>query len=465
MHSESMRCTLISIEDRHGYGVLSYLEVISVKQLVSAKGGHLTMKKSWRVWTVAFTLLTGMTLVSCTSTEPDSVVMQTPTEPAQEEGQTITIIPTDQEKNGVDTTKYQIQTRLTDFHLFDGNSGIAWGVTRNALRLYYTHDGGVTWTNISPSENIPFPGELHYGTEILFADAQNGWIVRQAWGSADTIVLRTSNGGETWNIAALPDSGTVEGIHFTDGSNGWIASELAYSGRILSRAVYRTTNGGASWSRQMTNPNIDGQVVNNVSELLPLKGEVTGIHFTDDEHGFVSMNVNNRPRIYNTSDQGRSWAPSKAVETPNACSAPENGAPQFRDIRDPDGWMPLQCDKNGYISYSGYFTADGGRNHWQYAQLNLRVPMGMASTVPTFLNDRQGWVLVGPSVYYTEDGGKVWTSLGANKVLLDMLEKYPEPVKMRFASSKVGWLLIEKAEDRKSLLMQTIDGGRTWKVL
>lgn len=56
------------------------------------------MNKSWRVWTVAFTLLTGMTLVSCTSTEPDSVVMQTPTEPAQEEGQTITIIPTDQEK-------------------------------------------------------------------------------------------------------------------------------------------------------------------------------------------------------------------------------------------------------------------------------------------------------------------------------------------------------------------------------
>jgi hypothetical protein len=63
------------------------------------------------------------------------------------------------------------------------------------------------------------------------------------------------------------------------------------------------------------------------------------------------------------------------------------------------------------------------------------------------------------------DGGKTWTSLTGNKVLPLKLKDYPRSVKLRFASSSVGWLLLERLDDKKSLLLKTTDGGANWRIL
>ena len=135
-------------------------------------------------------------LAACTDTGQTPVA-----EPPQEQdeigntGQTLTVVPPDNStQTTTDTAEYQIQTRLTDFQLLNDNGGLAWGVTRNALRLYYTQDQGVTWTNISPSENVQFPANPQYGQSIYFVDRTHGWIVREGLGGTDTMVLRTNNG-------------------------------------------------------------------------------------------------------------------------------------------------------------------------------------------------------------------------------------------------------------------------------
>lgn len=79
------------------------------------------------------------------------------------------------------------------------------GVTRNALRLYYTQDQGKTWTNISPSENVQFPANPQYGQSIYFVDRTHGWIVREGMGGTDTMVLRTNNGGKLESVIAVQD--------------------------------------------------------------------------------------------------------------------------------------------------------------------------------------------------------------------------------------------------------------------
>ncbi|WP_128102114.1 hypothetical protein [Paenibacillus sp. DCT19] len=134
-------------------------------------------------------------LAACTDSE-ETPVAQPPqeTDETGNTGQTLTVVPPVNSTEAADMAKYQIQTRLTDFQLLNSNGGLAWGVTRNALRLYYTQDEGATWTNISPSENVQFPANPQYGQSIYFVDRTHGWIVREGMGGTDTIVLRTNNG-------------------------------------------------------------------------------------------------------------------------------------------------------------------------------------------------------------------------------------------------------------------------------
>lgn len=114
-------------------------------------------------------------LTACTSEMPPAAapVQDDPSE----EGQTITVInPESSENQGNPAAtsaenknnRYQIQTRLTDFQLLSATTGLAWGNTRNELRLYITEDNGKTWTNISPAASVPFSTTPEYGKDIFF---------------------------------------------------------------------------------------------------------------------------------------------------------------------------------------------------------------------------------------------------------------------------------------------------------
>lgn len=67
-------------------------------------------------------------LAACTNSGEAPVA-----EPPQEQedngnmGQTLTVVPPANSTQAADTAKYQIQTRLTDFQLLNGNGGLAWG--------------------------------------------------------------------------------------------------------------------------------------------------------------------------------------------------------------------------------------------------------------------------------------------------------------------------------------------------
>lgn len=87
------------------------------------------------------------------------------------------------------------------------------------------------------------------------------------------------------------------------------------------------------------------------------------------------------------------------------------------------------------------------------------------NVAPDFLNAMTGWSLEGNLLYKTVDQGVTWTALPASTVLQSKLLEYPEVVKLQFISNDVGWLLISKEEDRKSILLQTTNGGESWRVM
>lgn len=413
-------------------------------------------------------LMTLLVLSACSSTpSPEPTRPPQPTE-APEEGQMITVITPDNKNIDADSApKYQIQTRLTDFRLLNASAGLAWGVTRNELRMYMTLNNGKTWANISPATNVQFLNNPVYGKEIFFTDPDHGWIIRSSFGSTETVVLRTTDGGHSWQISAFPDSNKLSSIYFSSPSKGWLMTKWDASATKESKALYATKDGGATWNLMMQNEQYNP---NLPTSSIPHAGVTTGMIFNDESRGFVMLQTGALPKIYMTKDGGSTWVSGSEFLVNDSfagCDRVVTGVPEFFGANAAGGWMPVGCqkEKEGSMTFNGYFTANGGEN-WKFTTFGRPPLSGMnRNLAPDFLNSMTGWSLEGNLLYKTVDQGVTWTALPASTVLQSKLLEYPEVVKLQFISSDVGWLLISKEEDRRSILLQTTNGGESWRVM
>ncbi|WP_055108037.1 WD40/YVTN/BNR-like repeat-containing protein [Paenibacillus ihumii] len=421
--------------------------------------------------------LTGAVLISCLlitgcSSKPSEVAPPVQEE-AAEEGQVITIEnpealaePTSANKsvNMEEGKRYQIQTRLTDFHLLSESAGIAWGSTRSELRLYLTQNSGKTWTSISPAASVQFPYHPKYNRDIFFIDASHGWIVRNPVGSSDAIVLRTQDGGATWKIASLPGSDKVEAIYFADHTHGWILAARSYPDKE-EKSLYQTQDGGATWSKIMSSPSMADA---SQDHMLPSTGSEISMVFRDRLHGYVSMINSGIPKLYVTDNGGVSWSEIKeffSTAKYKSCERFVAGELQFFANETLSGWIPIGCVKEGSTKFNGYYTADNGAS-WRLAPFESFWQSGLNESLPpSFISSGEGWLYFQSQIYHTLDQGKSWTALPESKVLTEILAEYPEIVKLEFSSDQVGWLLAAQSNQKRSLLLQTLDGGISWRVL
>lgn len=405
-------------------------------------------------------------LAACSKTEqPPAAEPPDQQEDGGNIGQTLTVVPpTNNNAESTEMAKYQIQTRLTDFQLINDNGGLAWGVTRNALRLYYTQDQGKTWINISPSENVQFPANPKYGESIYFVDRMHGWIVREGMGDTDTIVLRTNNGGVSWSLSSLSKTDKVTGISFASPEKGWVLTTLDTGIGKQDKNLYRTQDGGMTWERMTSSDEKNKTTAGEISR----RGYTTGMTFADSKHGFLSAIEFSTPKLYVTSDGGEQWRINSTFfdrDKFSACGNFSISAPQFFGREAKSAWMSMSCARGESTTFSGFFTADGGAS-WKQYTFGLDKQSGInRNLAPVFLSPTEGWAMQKGIMYYTKDTGKTWKSYAASSVLQKIFKDYPEIVKMQMVSPKLGWILVENTDAKRSLLLQTVDGGQQWKVL
>ncbi|MDR9854169.1 YCF48-related protein [Paenibacillus sp. VCA1] len=431
---------------------------------------------SWRKPLFGIALLCCLLLSACSSGEEHTAApasaptVQDSAEPAAGEGQTLTVVAPSAEnkvspKN--DAGKYKIQTKLTDFQLLSETQGIAWGLTRNELRLYLTEDNGRTWVNISPSANVQFPANPKYGKDIYFTDPMHGWIVRDPSGMSETIVLHTSDGGETWSISSIPQKNRVSALNFDSPLHGvMMTTEEASTGKEL-KVLYRTDDGGAVWNVAMQNTVYDPGK-SGAGSPIPHLGYTVGLNFRDSLNGFVMVQELGEPKLYRTKDGGKKWIAGPSIfdrEKLKPCVSYAAGNLEFFGASRQEGWIPIGCRLGESTKYNGYFTKDGGET-WTFANFALQASEGLNQSLrPSFINASEGWALVGSTLYHTVDQGKAWSAMAGDEALKEKLKQYPEVVKLQFSSPTVGWLLIGNNEQKSSRLLQTTDGGVTWRVL
>ncbi|MCC6652221.1 MAG: hypothetical protein IT348_13795 [Candidatus Eisenbacteria bacterium] len=112
--------------------------------------------------------------------------------------------------------------------------------------IFRTRDGGTTWTlqesgvpivRVIPRGEEPRPREVVPELEtppdrleitaIRFADPANGWAVGSYSDVAESVVLRTSDGGETWRVEHVQPGEMLRSLFVLDAGHAWAAGDRA----------------------------------------------------------------------------------------------------------------------------------------------------------------------------------------------------------------------------------------------
>lgn len=214
--------------------------------------------------------------------------------------------------------------------------------THYSAELFHTEDGGITWNSLDGDVGVDYTG-------LVFVDTQMGWLTWQttgAYAAAPPSNARTQDGGITWEAYELPppvDNPTLfESFEYcepyqpnllssqdvrllvacfeygfppkkfvsylyvsSDGGENWqtyplptsvLASQVTLiffdtdDGLLLGREMYRTSDGGTTWSR-IKKVSWDGQ-----------------FSFVDSQHGWAIARADDEIALVSTSDGGESWS-------------------------------------------------------------------------------------------------------------------------------------------------------------
>ncbi|HEY9115729.1 MAG TPA: YCF48-related protein, partial [Bacteroidales bacterium] len=249
----------------------------------------------------------------------------------------------------------------------------------------------------------------HMLADVEFANADTGWAAGgdPGWtGSPSGAVLRTTDGGETWNVMQSFPINILD-MDFVDENEGWIVGREGL--------IRHTVNGGNNWYTQTS----------------PLTGTFTSVSFVDADNGWI-VSASNWGEILHTTNGGNTWTVQ---------DNPSNKA--LHDvffIDENTGWATG-------IEAALIKTTDGG-NTWHQINVNAAQNYRFASVY--FVDESHGWLAgIYGSIVRTTDGGNTWTQVesGTGESFEDIF----------FINTQIGW-----AVGDQGTVVHSTDGGLTW---
>ncbi len=245
--------------------------------------------------------------------------------------------------------------------------------------LYRTADGGGTWTaNPAPVLDDPRLANFSF-TALQFADADTGLLTGSYIIQSSTmfemasVVLRTTDGGDTWNTARRQEFEYILDLQMLDADTGFALAAVVdlMTGSIQSKCL-STTDGGRVWTAR------EGRVSTSV---------LYSLDFTDSKTGWAAGESG---MIYRTLDGGLTW---KGFRT--GMSNVFFQEVDFADSR--RGWA---AGANGLI-----VATENGGEKWT----RLDSGTGEFLTALFAVDGRTVWVAgTGGTILNTLDGGLTW---------------------------------------------------------
>jgi photosystem II stability/assembly factor-like uncharacterized protein len=342
-----------------------------------------------------------------------------------------------------------------------------------SVLMLITHDGGATWT-AKPSPTCTCQV---YQPQVIDADH----VVLTGRGAQT--MLATADGGATWSQRQVPQAATTD-FSFVDSNHGWMVG-IAQLPNRYETVVYRTTDGGQSWSL-VGKPGFTS-VGTNPKAYFP----ISGVRFLTGTTGFVVLGVEagingqtdpGAPtlQILKTGDGGRTWNVVLKQVPATPCSGmyrePFNGPV--------DLWPVKVASATTAWARGGLRTTDGGA-HWKdVSPSTMREGTVTVLYPPDFadfyLDGDHGWeaAVYGSktncsdhvTVFATADGGQTWQP--SSSIALNLPSgNFPVPLQLGFTSAQSGWLFVPRSQSNDLMAPQlaaaalytTADGGSTWR--
>lgn len=266
-------------------------------------------------------------------------------------------------------------------------------------------------------ESIPSGNDL---TVIVFSDPAHGWIA-----SINGEILRTVDGGNSWELLVTGTTLTFTGIHFPDAMNGWA---VGYNPNNDCRIIH-TVDGGVTWTEQFTGEYSPGNVF-----------------FLDSLNGWVAAQDNT---LLHTSDGGASWS---------GIPLPGLAKPTSVQFLNQDLGFVCGTDYDGYLNMVVFKTTDGGvtweekfrwGNEYMFSDLYFTDDMNGWITGNYMVYGIGGQEIQGKIICYTNNGGESWGSGYDTEGLAG--------IAICFNDSENGW-----GVSREGLFLSSTNGGASW---
>ncbi|MFG0330711.1 MAG: WD40/YVTN/BNR-like repeat-containing protein [Phycisphaerales bacterium] len=234
-----------------------------------------------------------------------------------------------------------------------------------------TENGGANWEPGRLEVTGPLFGRDE-GLEVISIVDEVAVVVAGDGG----VVFKSLDAGETWESIGYPDLPDfwINGIDFVSRDVGWVIGQSTVN---LEPLLYKTTNGGQSWTRQ-------GQ------------GQMFGLYdcqFFDENEGWVAGSSTS---IWKTEDGGATW---REYEFPFTFSTPAFEI-EFEPISRQIGFVLQALDEikkteDGGITWGRYPVPNMGTGEWPYDIV--------------FVNPSHLWLISNQGqIFESTDGGERW---------------------------------------------------------
>lgn len=266
------------------------------------------------------------------------------------------------------------------------------------IAVYRTSDGGSTWQSTTVDASPLFGNAA--SVRLSFATPSDGWLEVQTVSSSNfsnANLYRTTDGGVTWTKLKIPIAGAIT---FVSADDGFV------SGGVTGGDLYATTDAGSSW-----------QAVTLPGEPA---GEIYGPAFTSLTDGLVSVtspSVNGASiTVYRTTDGGSTWT---TPDTATVAEANGDIATPVASVKggwlaavgagDSFVSLPAGADSANTRTASGLPSNDLG----QITMLDF--PTGSASGLALYSGGACEGFKTGclqfSALYSTADGGSTWSQI------------------------------------------------------
>ena len=329
-----------------------------------------------------------------------------------------------------------------------------WGTTDS--RVLWTTNGGRTWqTMLSVPKLSPFPNE---GQHFVFAPVgqDDAWAVTATNHGLRT--YRTQDAGTTWAQTQLRLGGSQHasspgGLTFADSTHGWLLLHDGVAAGSAPNAILRTADGGHHWSLVEFN-DLAGH--SSPMSLPACDGAVSYLSFVNSTTGWSTGTCGAGPQIeevFRTHNGGRTWH-QEAVPTPGfkrtyfaAGSVIPVGVHRL---------LLLPVSLATPSAFLLYRSIDGSLSWKPTTPIWVRSPYSYLGPQFTFeaLNNLVCWVAIGNALRRTTNGGIKWYGMSSHL-------PFRTPTQLDFVNKHDGFAL-SFLVGGASRMYATTDSGRHW---